>query len=373
MKATLLFVPLAVLLALSAAPLPGALGDNEIGYCENLDSGDDFITVDWAGVASAIFGILPGPGAEIGAIFGVISSISRNTDWEEYMNEVGQCIDAMISEAIEEGNLEDARKKLSQIAVYVDDILDDFGSLSPDNINAIDDIDKALEQIENLTGDIATLFSGPDGYKHEKFADVFLDALAIEGSTRMASIVAMHCQEIPQYEFESKADKYIEKIQNRLDKEFQEGNPESIMYQLENSAFYTWPDTITYDDSESYCDVKPPPGGSNICTGSYICTAVDGYRYDLTETYKGPCGYSEISGCDQGTEETMAECDALKKKFDDYAKDTYANIEGKVGEVAKLERTLQDIIEDAVANFPNPPSESVCDCVLNPTACAKAP
>ena len=36
MKAKLLFVPLAVLLALSAAPLPGALGDNEIGYCANL-------------------------------------------------------------------------------------------------------------------------------------------------------------------------------------------------------------------------------------------------------------------------------------------------------------------------------------------------
>merc|ERR1712117_144391 len=182
----------------------------------------------------------PGPGADIGAIFGVISSISRNTDWSEYMEEVGQCIDAMISEAIEKENLDDARKKFNQIAVYLRNILDEFGNLSPDDINTVDDIDDLLEQIENLTGDIATLFSGPDGYKHEKFADVFLDALAIEGPTRMATIAAMQCQGVPQYEVESKADKYITRIQNRLDVEFQEGNPESIMYQLENSGFYTW-------------------------------------------------------------------------------------------------------------------------------------
>ena len=67
-----------------------------------------------------------------------------------------------------------------------------------------------------------------------KFADVFLDALAIEGSTRMATIAAMQCQGVPQYEIESKADKYVKRIQNRLDVEFQEGNRESIMYQLEN-------------------------------------------------------------------------------------------------------------------------------------------
>ena len=72
----------------------------------------------------------------------------RNTDWSEYMEEVGQCIDAMISEAIEKENLDDARKKFNQIAVYLRNVLDEFGNLSPDSVddNTVDDIDDLLEQ-----------------------------------------------------------------------------------------------------------------------------------------------------------------------------------------------------------------------------------
>ena len=99
----------ALVLALLSAPLTTA--DNEIGYCQNLGTGDLEVTVDWRGIANGVLSLIPIPGSGVAsAILGGILSFLPNigveqTDYTEYMQKLGQCVDAMINEAIIQDNL----------------------------------------------------------------------------------------------------------------------------------------------------------------------------------------------------------------------------------------------------------------------------
>merc|ERR1719414_459359 len=140
MKATLLFVPLAVLLALSAAPLPGALGDNEIGYCANLAEGPT-TTVNWCGLLGSIFGLIPSTaGAAVGGIFNIMAQFGSENP-NEYMSELGQCVNAMINEAIEESQYAICLEELENIMDRMKLLVQNFEALTPENSEQVIDTD----------------------------------------------------------------------------------------------------------------------------------------------------------------------------------------------------------------------------------------
>merc|ERR1719322_1757111 len=133
MKATLLFVPLAVLLA-------GALGDNEIGYCANLAEGPT-TTVNWWGLLGSVVSLIPSvPGAAVGGLFNVIAQFGSE-DSTEYMSELGQCVEAMINEAIEESSYCICLEELENIMDRMKLLLQNFEALTPENSEQIIDTD----------------------------------------------------------------------------------------------------------------------------------------------------------------------------------------------------------------------------------------
>ena len=83
--------------------------NNEIGYCENLGTGSTEVTVDWRGITNGILSLIPIPGSGIAAdILGGILTFLPNigleqTDYTEYVEKLGKCVDAMINEAIIQG------------------------------------------------------------------------------------------------------------------------------------------------------------------------------------------------------------------------------------------------------------------------------
>ena len=68
MRFSVLLTAAALAVLFSASPMAA---ENEIGYCENLESGDDRLALDWLGAASAVVGVV---NAELGALFGVLAS-----------------------------------------------------------------------------------------------------------------------------------------------------------------------------------------------------------------------------------------------------------------------------------------------------------
>ena len=120
-------------------------------------------------------------------------------DYSEYMEKLGQCVEAMINEAIEAENLDDCETLLSQIALHAEETYNYVGQLSPDSPDKLlDDIDEALLLIRDAVDDIKKEFEGPDGYRHEKFTDAMLDGLATEGAMRVLVVGAIKCKGLPQ-------------------------------------------------------------------------------------------------------------------------------------------------------------------------------
>jgi len=318
--------------------------DDEIGYCENLNSGDDFLTVNWLGAAGAVISVLGDaenvlPG-QIGAVFNLLAQFGRSTNWKEYMEDLGQCVKAMIQEAIEKENLDDCESYLNLIGESLDRLQGYYEKLSPGSLNFVNEINNEVNDIQSLVDLIRVKFEGPEGYRHEKFADALLDGLAEEMSARLAAVAAMKCQMVPQETVEFYADLYYDLVQDRLDIIYNDENPNSIMYQLKNSDFYTWPETIESDISDS-CSIGAPPGC--YCQGNYRCTVTDGYRYDLvSETIEG-CG-----SCENSCEASSGTIDACSKMIEDannYATDTYDNIASKTAKGADLARMVQKQLE----------------------------
>ena len=90
--------------------------------------------------------------------------------------------------------------------------------------------------------------------KHEKFNDLILEGLVIEAAGYLTSVAAMQCRGIDQETVKGYADSYTNKIQNRLDKEFNGADEGSIEYQLRNNEFCTsWADTLHFDEDNSHC------------------------------------------------------------------------------------------------------------------------
>ena len=74
--------------------------------------------------------------------------------------------------------------------------------------------------------------------KPETFTDMLLDALMAEGGLYVAAIAAMRCKEVDQETIlEQVGDSnggYIQAIERRLEKEFDETDTNSIIYTLKN-------------------------------------------------------------------------------------------------------------------------------------------
>ena len=267
------------------------------------------------------------------------------------MEQLGNCVQAMIQEAIEENELNEAASYLNQIAVYEDNLLSNFSDLSPEPSSIlIDAITLAVDEIESLTNSIRFKFEGPDGYRHEKFTEALLDGLASEGTVRVAVIAALKCRGGDQATGEEYSSQYKFKIQNRLDMEFNEEDAFSIMYQLRNSEFYTtWPDTMSIVGSDS-CH----SGHQGTCDGSSYCDITDGYRYDLVVARgSGSCNacLGHCTGCQP------AGCSDLLVAAENYARDTYSNMAANVTEAADLERRFIDYINEILSSSP---SEDMC-------------
>ena len=205
-----------------------------------------------------------------------------------------------------------------------------------------------VNEIGSLTNDIKVKFEGPDGYRHEKFTDALLDGLAMEGAARLAVVAAMKCRGMYQEKLEEYANSYIGKLQNRLDVEFNDDDPFSIMYQLKNSDFHTWPDTIRVGtENTCYFDVF-----QERCNGLLECEVIDGYRLDLeVGSLRGDCD----EWCAGGS---YPPCSSeLVPEAERYAADAYAGMAANVTDAAALERRFIDFINEVVST---PPSEEMC-------------
>ena len=269
-------------------------GEETIGYCENLGSSST-TTVNWQGVLGVIIPAVPAPGAGIiGGLFSVLAQISQGVDYSEYMAEFNKCVEAKINEAIADHDLDECVIILDLMKDHLKELLELYDQLSPESSDILfGDIDEELQLIRGAVEDLYVKFI--INSKHEKFNDLILEGLAIEAAGYLTSVAAMKCRGIDQETVEGYADSYTNKIQNRLDKEFNGADEGSIEYQLRNSEFCTsWPDTIHYDDHNDDCryDVW------NGCYAYNYCYIKDGYRLDLQID---DLRFDDGDGCDLST------------------------------------------------------------------------
>merc|ERR1712117_952150 len=165
---------------------------------------------------------------------------------------------------------------------------------------------------------------------------------------------------IAQETVEAKASSYIGKIQNRVDKEFNEGDPGSILYQLQNSAFYTWNETINAELGGG-CWCKPPEDGFCNCGGDVRCDVYDGYRNGLYVAGNyADCGGPSGGPC-LAEGDFSAVCNQNLELAKTYAHVTYANMAFNVTEAADLELRFVDYINEVVLS---PPTEDMCAIAL---------
>ena len=103
------------------------------------------------------------------------------------------------------------------------------------------------------------------------------------------------------------------------------------MYQLKDSGFYTWPDTVSYV-SDVYCyETGCDYGEGCYCSGSGYCTVQDGYRdiEEIDSNYES-CEYASGGSMDgyycSVPGSYLSGCDEILNEAKTYASDTYANM-----------------------------------------------
>jgi len=360
MKTTLLIIA-AITVYLGGGVAGDTEKDSTIGYCENIDvPDDDFISLNWLGAAGAIVSVLPGPQNNnpfpvIGGLFNLMAQFSRDTDWAEYMENLGKCVEAMIREAIETDNLAECENNIKLIKDDYADLIGYFENLA-DDPGYHEKIDQTVFSIENAVDDIWNVYARDVdvAYRHEKFADSLLDAIAMEGVARVVSVAAMKCAEVPQVDFERHAFVYLGKLQDRLDKEFNDELPTSIMYNLRNSDFYTWRDNIT-KAPEQNCNYDPRPPGC-YCNGGYRCVLIDHYRYDkeFRWTTRTGCKCEARRGECSAGQGGIDSCNEWYTDAKNYAIDTYDTIATKTTNVTIVTEHAQDWINDILENGVEP-------------------
>ena len=183
---------------------------------------------------------------------------------------------------------------------------------------------------------------------------------------------------------EAYANSYIGKIQQRLDVELNGDQPLSLEYQLRDSNFTTWVETIDTEIVDN-CVVIPnephcfhgcctdtcyingngppgPPCGNGASNPCNSCKTTDGYRYDLVigDLHYG-CTFDvpvwpdcDIYSSCVPLDERCPELDESARK---YAQDTIDDMFADIAEAENLQRLFIDALNYISAN---PASDEMC-------------
>jgi len=290
--------------------LPGGNGEKkaDIGKCENIEVPEMPDTPpQWVGAMNHVIGIIGGPASTIlGEVFFLLETFSIGGqdpfDWDQYAEDLSQCVEAMIATAILEDSLAECKTKQETIAVNEGYLLEQFDKIddAPDLNIIIAEIASIIDVITDKMDELWEIFR-QGNRPHELYTDFVLDAVTQGAAmSRFAVIAAYKCKGVPQNTITGYANQYADDLQNFYDDVLIE-SPYGLKYVLENSEFNTWgtnPEEYVYQDN---MECEQDTGENGPCSGDYKCIIKDRYRDDhqvgevdsAGTQYGGCCGRYE--------------------------------------------------------------------------------